>query len=337
MITLEIIQKVWDMLQRPTTPQSQVEARELDNIRTVHGHPLITIDIYNRRHLLLPAPKNTELEQDMDSSGIHIITSEWRDADELKTFVDVVCLKPHLNSLFNMILLDILHMYPDYPDRPDNVCIVVLSRWRELLSREGDNLPDRTTLLGLWGELKLLLRLTHYNKNMIDVWLGPFGERYDFFIGTTALEVKTSTQRKGQIVSIHGHDQLEQPENGELYLSLIKAEETPVQGESISDLVSQLVLAGCNRLKLMKALNNLGLSAGLIPKCDGLRFKLTGWYIYQVNDRFPKIIPTSFESGYLPNGVVDIVYKIDLSTQPPYPLSEGMADQMLVQFANEVR
>lgn len=337
MITLEIVQKIWDIIQRPTSPTSQVEARELDTIRTPYGFPLIAIDIHNRRHLLLPAPEGTEPNQDTASSGIHILASDWGDADEFKRFVDVVCLKPHLNSLFDMIILDILNIYPNHPDQPDKVCQTVLDRWRELLGKEKGKLPDKSALLGIWGELKLLLQLTSHNRKAVNAWLGPSGGRYDFFIGDLAIEVKSSMQRKGQTVTIHGHDQLERPDNGDLYLSLIKAEEAPSQGENISDLVNQLLATGCSHLKLMQALNNLGLSADLLPESDDLRFNMTAWHLYHVGDQFPKITSDSFENGRLPNGIIDIVYKIDLTMQPPYPLEDNETEQVLKQFAYGVK
>ncbi|GAB4281125.1 MAG: hypothetical protein Kow0080_34540 [Candidatus Promineifilaceae bacterium] len=337
MITLQIVQKIWGMIQRPSSIQSQVEARELDSIHTPYGHPLVTIDVYNHRHLLLPMPDGDEPEIDTKSSGIHILSNEWLDANETKRYVDVVCLKPHLNSLFDMVILDILNIYPDHPEQPDKVCQSVLNRWRELLSKEKGKLPDKTALLGIWGELKLLLRLTTYNQKAVNAWLGPFSSRYDFFIGSVAIEVKSSMQRKGQMITVHGHDQLEKPGNGELYLALIKVEETPSQGENISELVSQLLAAGCNRLKLMQALNNSGLSAELIPESDDIRFNLTACYLYCVDDKFPKITSASFENGRLPNGIIDIVYKIDLSTQPPYPFAEEKAEQVLKQFAAGVK
>lgn len=337
MITLEIVQKIWDLIQLPSTPQSQVEARELDSIKGPYGHPLVTIDAYGRRHLLLPAPKFSNLTQDKFSSGIHVISNQWQDADQLKDYVDVVCLKPHLNGLFDMILLDILQIYPQHPDHPDKACLIVLDRWRELLSSEKGGLPDKSTLIGLWGELQLLLKLTGHNRKAVTAWRGPFGGRYDFYIGTTAVEVKTSTQRKGEVVSIHGPDQLEAPENGDLYLSLTKIEETPSTGENISDLVNKLFALGCSRVNLLKALNNVGLSAELIPECNDLRFRLIEWRLYHVDDQFPKITSESFADSRVPNGIVDIIYKIDLSAQPPYPLSEDSAEQLLKQFANSIR
>jgi hypothetical protein len=337
MITLQVVQKIWDMLQRPASPQSQVEARELDSIQTSYGHPLVTIDVYNRRHLLLPMPDGGEPDKDTKSSGIHILSNEWQDADETRRYVDIVCLKPHLNGLFDMVILDILNIYPNHPEQPDKVCQTVLDRWRELLSKEKGELPDKTALLGIWGELKLLLRLTNHNRKAINAWLGPSGGRYDFFIGEVAIEVKSSMQRKGQTVTIHGHDQLERPDNGKLYLSLIKVEEAPSQGENISDLVSQLLTAGCSRLKLMQALSNLRLSADLLPESDDLRFNLTAWHMYHVDDQFPKITSASFENGRLPNGIIDIIYKIDLSTQPPYPLPDDKAEKVFKQFAAGVK
>jgi hypothetical protein len=120
-------------------------------------------------------------------------------------------------------------------------------------------------------------------------------------------------------------------------LSLIKVEEAPSQGENISDLVSQLLTAGCSRLKLMQALSNLRLSADLLPESDDLRFNLTAWHMYHVDDQFPKITSASFENGRLPNGIIDIIYKIDLSTQPPYPLPDDKAEKVFKQFAAGVK
>ena len=70
------------------------------------------------------------------------------------------------------------------------------------------------------------------------MWTGPDGSEYDFFAGGQALEVKTTLRRQGIILTIHGHDQLDTPQGGNLHVAVLLIEETPVRGRKPA--ISQL-------------------------------------------------------------------------------------------------
>ncbi len=336
MITLEIIQRIWQMIEPPSSATEKVEAQQLDVINTPMGHPLVTVDALHQRHLLIPIEQPLKVVEDKQSAGIHVVMSEWGYEGGQQQYVDVICLKPHLASLFDLVVFDILETLPEDAARPDRVCRKVLNHWRELLSRDV-KIPERSTLLGVFGELWMLRELVKYDPRTLATWVGPKGARYDFYSGTKALEIKTSTQRKGRTILIHGHDQLDAPVSGDLYLTVLKVEETPVSGEAISELVQSLVELGCKHTDLLLLLANLGLTPDVIAKCDDMRLQVLERRIYRVDDRFPRITSLSFKGDGLPNGILSIAYEIDLSAEPPHPLTPDETAGLFQQFASEVR
>ncbi|HEU5379568.1 MAG TPA: PD-(D/E)XK motif protein [Ktedonobacteraceae bacterium] len=337
MITFEIIQKIWQMLGPPEL-YSQVAAHELDAVVTPAGHPLVTIDGEKHRHLLIPLEGNTaHFVEDRQSAGVHVEANEWGYEGKRRRYVDVVCLKPHLDGIFDLMLLDILTALPDDLHHPDRVCRRVLNQWREFLTIEPNRVPDKSILVGIWGEMWMLSQLAQRSLRAINIWTGPNGGRFDFFTGTTALEIKSTLQRRGITVTIHGHQQLEAPVGGTLFFGVLKLEETPVGGSSISDILDKLAEIGIDRRLVLTALMKVELPPNLIPQTDDFRFRLIDWYLYHVDDHFPKIVSASFKDDALPNGVLSINYQIDLSTQPPQPLDEDEKSRFLEQFANEMQ
>jgi hypothetical protein len=264
MISLEIIQRIWQVLTPPLDRTGQVDAQQLDGVNTPEGHPLLTIDVYQRRHLLIPISRSAHPVEDVQSAGIHVLTNQWDDDNQQRRYVDVVCLKPHLNDVFDLVIFDILESLSKDATHPDQACYTTLNQWRELLNREVGALPDTATLLGIQGELWVLREIAQYTPQAVNAWIGPSGARYDFFTGGTALEVKSSSQRRGRKVTVHGHDQMEPPGDGELYLGVLRLEETPGSGESLADMIQTLTNLGCERHRLLRQLAKLKITPDII-------------------------------------------------------------------------
>lgn len=336
MIPLDIIQRIWQMLEEPSpSDEKQVDARELDMIDTPAGHPLLTIDTYQRRHLLIPIHQH-RIAEDTQSAGIHLLVNQWIDDGKQHHYLDVVCLKPHLNDVFDLVIFDILVDLPKNEDYPEKVCYKALNQWRELFNREVSELPDTSTLLGIIGELWVLCQLAQYNPQAVNAWVGPSGRRYDFFTGRTALEVKSSSQRKGIRITIHGHDQMEPPADGELYLAVLKLEEAPGNGDTLSDMIQTLTDIGCDRYKILLSLLNLNLTPDIISRCDDRCFCVLEQRVYRVEPDFPCITTASFKGDILPSRIISVNYQIELSTEPPYPLQDDEVAALYQQIANEI-
>jgi len=330
MITLEFIAQQWNFLDNRN---DLVAAHQFDFIILSSGSPLIVKDMKGMHHLLIPIKKNDKAFEDKRSSGVQILITNWGDEGELKRFVDVICKKPYLNNLFDMIVFDILKDLETNSYKPDKTCRDVLSRWRDLLSKDPVNLPDKNTLIGIFGELYALRLMAQYNPSAVDIWVGPDGARFDFINDKSALEVKTTVQRKGCIITIHGHKQLEPFEGSNLFLAIFIIEEVPVGGQSILDLVNSLVDLGVDRLSLFNKLSKVNITAKNINESSGFRALLVAEKMYLVGNNFPAITTLSFKNNELPNGVIDLTYQIDLSYEPPFQLTEEQRNGLYQQLS----
>jgi len=163
--------------------------------------------------------------------------------------------------------------------------------------------------------------------------LGPHGARVDFINSKYSLEVKSTLQRKGCVITIHGINQLEPSVDSCLYLAVFKFEEVPVGGETIIDLANEIISCGCERSTLFSKLANLDITVANINECSDLRFRMLEERIFRVDNEFPSITTKSFKDNRLPKGVIDLIYQIDLSTEPPSPLSDNEADEFFYRIS----
>ena len=333
MITLELLQKMWDMITPPEKDKVVFEARQIDSIETPNGSPLLTIDIEHHRHLLIPIKHNFKVIADKQSAGVHIVVNEWGEGNNRNKFIDVVCLKPHLDTLFDMIIFEILQELELTADDPGSACRKTLIKWREFLRAEPLGLPDKSSIVGIIGELILLRNLVKLNPSSIDIWTGPSQGRFDFYSDSLALEVKTTLQKRGLTVTIHGLSQLHPPASGTLYLAVLRLEEAPGAGETISSLVKELTSDGCDRIKLLTKLINVGINPDLIVRCDDYQFSLVENITYEVDGKFPSLTTDSFKESELPAQVVSLNYQIDLSSPPPFAMPIDQVQNVYRQLA----
>jgi hypothetical protein len=241
-----------------------------------------------------------------------------------------------LHALFSILVSEVLDLLKKDPSKPDQVCRQVLDRWRELLERETVGTIGIEKLVGLFGELWFLREMVQRNPSAVLYWTGPRGTRHDFSIGSLAVEVKSTLVRRGRFVEIHGHLQLEPPENGELYLGVLKLEQEAFSGENLSELVESIVRYGGDRYRLFQLLAAVDVRLLTLSEYKDIRFRLYESRIYKVNDAFPRITSNSFIDGVLPRGVISLAYQIDLSSEPPEPLNESAVVALLTELSSRM-
>lgn len=333
---IEDVQEMWGLLETAGPIADQLRVRELTSIELAVGRILLGLDIHHRRHLLIPVAQNKRITADQRSSGVQIVAHPLLDRGALQPFVDLVCLKPHLHELFSILVNEVLDLLKKDPFRPDEVCRQVLDRWRELLEREPTGSVGIEKLVGLFGELWFLREMVQRNPNAVRCWTGPRGARHDFSIGSLAVEIKSTLSRRGRFVEIHGHEQLEPPENGELYLVVLKLEQEPASGQSLPELVESIVQYGGDRHTLLQLLAQVDIRLLTLGEYKDIRFRLYESRIYKVNDEFPRITSNSFLGGVLPQGVISLAYQVDLSSEPPEPLSEGKVVKFFTELSSRM-
>ena len=335
MTALPQIQEAWAALQeRNKLYRGELAVFESD-VRTPVGALLFAMDSDGHRHLLIPVSADTPMLEDTESSGVQVRSRQLEDGGRLDSFVDVVCRKPHLSELFSILLSEMVNAIEQDPASPSAICVRVLARWRELLSREFTGLLGDEALCGLFGELWHLRELVRREPTSLRLWEGPQGGRHDFVRGASALEIKTTTSRidRPRIFEIHGLDQLTPLPKGTLHLGAMRLERSASAGESVPDLLEDIVRLGADGLELMRRAALVGYDPQDKEHYVTSRFTVREDRIYEVGVGFPRLSVDAFADHALPSGVVNLRYQIDLSSEPPRPLTPNLVQALYETLA----
>ena len=180
-------------------------------------------------------------------------------------------------------------------------------RWKELMG----NRSTEQQVHAVAGELFFYRWLLRQGSEVS--WTGGSYKRVDFSAAEDDYEVKSTLQRYGMTVTIHGEYQLKCAPGKKLSLILCRLEEIE-GGESINDLVEDLCQLGLSRDELEQELEKLGLKLGMSNR-------KRGWHMlelkrYPVTDRFPRITADDFAGGKFPQGIARLQYDVDLANLP---------------------
>lgn len=332
---LQEVKEAWGLLEQEARPSGDGTIATSGSSWTFRGHQiLLGYDDRGRRHLLIPIGDREEVKPDKGSAGVHLLDHALVDGGRLRRFLDLVCRKPHLQDLFSVIVADIVESL-EVPGRADQTVRGVLERWRELLEAERLEAPSLEKLVGVFAELHVLGELAVHSSRAAGAWLGPDGERHDIVTPTGSIEVKGTRSRVGRQVEIHGVEQLEPPTSGDLYLAYVRVERDP-NGQSVLNLVAALERAGCAAEHLRGALLKLGITAAHDEEVRAVLLTVRERTTYLVGDDFPRIVRSSFPGDRLPEGVLGLNYQIDLSSEPPTPLSEAEWARQAAALASSV-
>lgn len=268
------------------------------------------LDDLGHPHLLVVAGDGDPPESDVATLDIRKRTLSIGGTQ--RTMVDVSCLFEALAEVFDHFVVAIIERLRTPGVQASEAVGAVLEKWRLFLTPVGAP-PGRDKLAALFAELALLRDVVARDpQSRIECWVGPFGGRHDLRRDDTAVEVKMTRSHTSRVVTIHGEDQLLEPEDGALYLHLIRLEEVADAGRSVSMLVDGLLDAGVVAEDLFAALVAAGLPPADLPHADHVRFDIRERLTIPVEAETPRIVPDTFAGGARPVGVVDVSYRIDL-------------------------
>jgi hypothetical protein len=307
----------------------EIRIRE-SNVQLPEGTVLHGLDTKGRRHLLVPLLPDQHVIEDRRSAGVQLHLRELLDAGSQKRYLDVVCLLPHLNSLFSTVADEMLERIAEAPAKAPQQCELVLNRWRELLERPSSSLLGPERVAALIAELSWVERIARHDPHRALVaWRGPLRERYDFMGSLCSLEVKSTIAREGRHVEIHGDRQLDDPPEGPLYLAFHRLERVEDGGTTIPERIVALQALAVDHLRLLQLLLMAGYDSRDGDSYARLRFNESEFRVYMVNDGFPRVIPASFVGRSVPARVLSLRYTIDLEGEPPTPIPHAEVESVV--------
>lgn len=300
----------WAALRESPSPVgADLLVQPLPGIETPLGSVLIGMDGHRRSHLLVPAegvgPEDSGVRAVRVGSRPLVVASKPRE------FVDIVLEASGLAEVFDHFAIAVLDQVARTPGvHPGGVAIEVLDSWRRFLVQDGRSVsPER--LAPLFAEMLVLADVASHGHDAVEAWRGP-GARHDFARGRCGLEVKATRAHTAREVTIHGIDQLEPLEGGELFLEFVRLEEAVDDGRSVPDLVDQVLAAGVPASSLYAAVERAGLAPAQYGEARDIRFRVRERSVLPVTEGFPRIVSASFADGSAPAGIRDVVYRADL-------------------------
>lgn len=174
-------------------------------------------------------------------------------------------------------------------------------QWRELLGNSITN-HDAYNVI---AEMMVLENLYRRDKSV--EWTAVIAGSHDIESNDGSYEVKSTVKRYGAMITISSQHQLKSLKR--LYLYFCRLERSK-EGVSINDMRDKLIQDGYDREKMEQQLYQLGYEKGASIREE--KYKALEKRKYEVDDRFPKIVETSFKGNHLPNSVIHITYTIDL-------------------------
>ena len=241
---------------------------------------LYAADRHGHRHILAPISDDYAFTP---SRGAAVEMLEWRHPSTGQRYLDTVCTVDALATVFYRLADSVVERIRDR-DEPCAAAVQgALNDWQRLL-KPAASLSEEA-LRGLFGELTVLRLLAGRNPlYAVDSWMGPDGHVHDFETPNGDIEVK-ATKREGREVEISSLNQLDQVAGSPLCLVRLRVESSQ-KGQSIGELVDDLVNLGCLRSVLVDKLGLVGFQVGISD--DEARFvvneQLLAWW---VTDDFP--------------------------------------------------
>ncbi|MFE4514368.1 PD-(D/E)XK motif protein [Kitasatospora sp. NPDC056783] len=299
-------------------------------VTTDHGPLLAAVDADRMRHLLIPLATRQRLSAGVAVGSLRILERPLEDDESYGRFADITCTDRELDDVFTGLCHDVLVALAADGDRPYRTARAVVERWRRLFSAGRRSLTDEQ-VVGLFGELLVLIRLLEGDPGAVRHWAGPEGERHDFTGGRLAVEVKSSTTvSERRLLQVHGLDQLEPPEDGELFIAWQRLQPDP-RGRTLDELVTHARDLCDDEVAFLSKLARLGYQRSDQGQA-GRRLSPVESRWYPVDDGFPKLTTTSIPGAEVPAGVLDVRYTVDLAGVRTDRLDDDAVNDVLARI-----
>ena len=210
-----------------------------------------------------------------------------------------------------------------------NTIIDILTKWKRFFQSEKGLVMTDELQEGLYGELIFLEKLlTSIGTSSVANWVGGVKETHDFYFGSNAVEVKTTSRKEPYSVQISSEYQLDVKDVADrLFLYAVALRKSKQSGERLPEIVSRIRdrLIGDSSMKMR--FDDMLLQYGYIDGIEELYvtgFHIRDTYVYEVKGEFPQIIRTMLRPG-----VSKVTYELSLSQCTPYIYSDEQLIRVL--------
>lgn len=175
------------------------------------------------------------------------------------------------------------------------------AKWKELVGNTNKEMRAYNVIA------EMMVLLYKFRTDSTTEWAATRISSHDIECSDESCEVKSTIKRYGTEITISSQYQLEHKKR--LFIYFCKLEES-LEGISINGMKNKLVEAGYDEGKLESELEKQGFERG--TNIRNKKYKILEKRKYEVDDRFPRIVQTSFKEDKYPDYITHIEYTIDL-------------------------
>ncbi len=206
-----------------------------------------------------------------------------------------------------------------------------LERWQAFLkSHSADGLSEESQQ-GLYGELWFLdqhLIPSLGPRDAVRAWKGPGGAPQDFQLPGLAVEVKTSSGRQHQKLTISNERQLDSTGVGVLLLFHLSLDARQGGGETLPERIKRTRELLAADAVAAEEFEQVLFEAGYLD-CHAPSYEASGYTmresnVFEVRDQFPRIVEADLKKG-----VGDVCYTVSVAECKNYLVPESRLHQLL--------
>ena len=203
-------------------------------------------------------------------------------------------------------------------DESLSVIIKVLTKWRNFFAADKEILLSKERQQGLYGELLFLSEcLDSIGIEAVSHWSGSNAETHDFYFGSHAVEVKTTSTQAPYFASISSEYQLDNTDiPGKLFLQFYALRTSYSGGEKLPERIAAIRSRLCDDVSVLYKFNEKLKKYGYLDEVADnytIGYYQRDIYCFSVMNGFPKITKEA-----LPIGVADLTYRISILLCMPY-------------------
>lgn len=244
--------------------------------------------------------------------------SEYKNANSENEYIIISQSKDYDSGIFEIIANDITEQLEklSVQNKMINCLSETLSKWKKFFLLNSDVVMSEQMQEGLYGELLVLKKLMlEFGCDAVSYWSGADRETHDFYVNSSAVEVKTTAAKSTEKIRISSEYQLNPKDvAGKLFLYVNMVRKSRTDGETLPVIIKSIadMLPEDYKQLFFEKLFRYG----YVSCCEEryvIGFHLRSHQLFLVEDSFPNIVPDN-----LNNGVSEVTYSLDLNVCTDY-------------------
>ena len=326
---------LWADLDARLPEKGNLLALELEHQGLEPRAVLLSHDDGRRRGVLLSIRDSATELPVLKAGGLEICReSRLGPTGELDHFIQISCISEELHPVFDKLIERVIQRLVQGAT-PRDACRDAVREFRRLLARSRGDLPAEEVIIGLIGELHLLLQLVEIDPNHWRSWIGLKGTNVDFSFAGADIECKTGRSSDAPRITVHGLDQLEPMNGHRLFLRHLAVEPNPSGSLHVPGLIERVQKQVVDQEGFMALIANSPYDPEEHDLWREHAYAPVAEAIYSVNDDFPRIRPSMFEAGQLPPAISSLRYDISLQHAVSCKLTESDSRVLLNGLVSE--